>query len=66
MIEQNRNEIEQAPAVQTRAGLLGEPWDFFRESKQGSLPPIWVALLVRGGRVILAGSGLAPFIPTLS
>jgi hypothetical protein len=43
-------------------GLLREFWDFLRTNKRWWLTPIILVLLLFGLLVVLAGTGLAPFI----
>ena len=59
-----KSEFEKA-SEKTNAGLLGEFWEFLKESKKWWLIPTLLALLLLGGLVILGGTGLAPFIYSL-
>ena len=65
MSKPKQNEFEQAADQQGRASLMGEIWGFMKENKKWWLLPLIVALLLFGLLVILAGTGLAPFIYTL-
>ena len=66
MSDSTQNEFEKAAAKQTRrAGILGELWGFLKQNKKWWLLPILVILLVFGLVILLAGTGLAPFIYTL-
>jgi drug/metabolite transporter superfamily protein YnfA len=65
MKESDPNEFEKAAAGESRGGLLRETWEFLRENKKWWLLPIVLALILFGGLILLAGTGLAPFIYTL-
>ena len=65
MKDPKQNEFEKAAAEQGRGGFLGELWGFMKENKKWWLLPLLMALLVLGLLVMLAGTGLAPFIYTL-
>ncbi len=59
------NDFEEASAAQNRGGILAELWGFLKQNKKWWLLPIIVIFLVFGAFVVLAGTGLAPFIYTL-
>jgi len=65
MNEGRLTEFERAAAEQRRPGLFFELWGFLKENKKWWLLPILVVLLVFGLLILLAGTGLAPFIYTL-
>ena len=65
MNDPKQNEFERAAAEQRRGGFLGELWGFLKENKKWWLVPLLMALLLLGLLVMLAGTGLAPFIYTL-
>ena len=46
-------------------GAVGELFAFLNESKKWWLLPIIVAILVLGILIVLAGTGMAPFVYTL-
>ncbi len=65
MNEPELTAFEKAAARQGREGLLREFWGFLRQNKKWWLLPILILLLVFGALILLAGTGLAPFIYTL-
>jgi len=65
MNEPEPTEFEKAAAQQGRAGLLRELWGFLRQNKKWWLLPILITLLIFGVLILLAGTGLAPFIYTI-
>ncbi len=65
MSEPKKSEFELAAEKQTRTGLLAELWGFMKDNKKWWLLPLIIALLIFGLLVVLAGTGLAPFIYTL-
>jgi Family of unknown function (DUF5989) len=65
MSEQATSDFETAAWDQSRGGLLGDVWAFFRYNKKWWLLPIVVALMLLGALVVLSGSAAAPFIYTL-
>lgn len=50
---------------QASAGLITEFWQFIRENKAWWMVPILLVLSLFGALVVLAGTGLAPFIYTI-
>jgi hypothetical protein len=47
-------------------GFLFEVWSYFRQRKKFWLAPIFVAMVLFGGLIVLTkGSAVAPFIYTL-
>ena len=52
-------------AEQKSGGIFGELWNFLRHNKKWWMTPIILVLLLLGVLVILAGTGMAPFIYTL-
>ena len=54
-------EFEEA-AEEKDVGLLADFWDLLRYNKKWWLTPIIIVLLLFGLLVVLAGTGLAPFI----
>jgi len=54
-----------AEASSSRTGLARDFWDFLKHNKKWWLLPILVVMLLIGVLVVMAGSGLAPFIYTL-
>jgi hypothetical protein len=65
MNDPKQSEFEKAASEQGRTGFLGELWGFLKENKKWWLVPLLLALLLLGLLVMLAGTGLAPFIYTL-
>ena len=65
MSDTKPNEFENAASNQQRQNLFGELWGFMKHNKKWWLLPLIVALLLFGLLVVLAGTGLAPFIYTL-
>ena len=65
MNDPEQNEFEKAAAKQGRQGLLNEVWFFLRQNKKWWLLPILIMLLLFAVLIILAGTGLAPFIYTI-
>lgn len=61
---ENKKDFEQL-AQQKRASLMQEFWIFLKTNKKWWLLPIIIVLLLLGVLVLLAGSGVAPFIYTL-
>jgi len=59
------NPFEEAAAEQSRAGFFSELWGFLKQNKKWWLLPLIMALLILGLLIVLAGTGLAPFIYTL-
>ena len=59
-----KNEFETL-AEEERSSLIGEFIFFLKENKKWWLLPILLALLILGLLVLLAGTGVAPFIYTL-
>jgi uncharacterized protein DUF5989 len=45
--------------------LLADVWQFLRESKKWWLAPIVLALLLIGVLIVIAGSGVGPFLYTI-
>ena len=60
-----KNEFEKAAAAQGRGSLLGDLWGFLKQNKKWWLIPILVILFLFSLLIILAGTGLAPFIYTI-
>jgi hypothetical protein len=61
---EKRNAFEQA-SQERQSSLAGEFLHFLKHTKKFWLIPLLIALLVFGLLVILAGTGVAPFIYTL-
>ena len=61
----DENDFAKAARAEAGPGLLRELWGFLRANKKWWLLPIFLALLLLGALVLLAGTGLAPFIYTL-
>lgn len=59
------NEFEKAAAEQPSSGLFSEFWQFLRHNKKWWLLPILLFLLVFAVMMVLAATGVAPFIYTL-
>jgi hypothetical protein len=57
--------FEKAAAENRDVGLLGELWGFLNSTKKWWLLPIIVVIVLFGLLVLLAGTGVAPFIYTL-
>ena len=55
----------EAEAGKRQGGVVAEFWCFLRDNRKWWLVPMLVVLLLLGVLVVLAGSGLAPFIYTL-
>jgi hypothetical protein len=62
--ERGTDEFE-AEAGKRQAGVLAEFWEFLRDNRKWWLVPMLVVLLLLGILVVLAGTGVAPFIYTL-
>jgi hypothetical protein len=66
MSDSNQNEFEKAAAEQAhRGGILCELWGFIKQNKKWWLLPFLVIILIFGLVILLADTGLAPFIYTL-
>ena len=65
MATPNKNEFEKAATEESRTGLLREFWGVLCETKKWWLLPILIVFLIFGLLILLAGTGLAPFIYTL-
>jgi drug/metabolite transporter superfamily protein YnfA len=65
MKKQPTSEFEKAAAAPSRGGFLGELWDFLKANKKWWLLPIIILFLILAVLILLAGTGLAPFIYTL-
>jgi len=66
MSDKPASEFEKAAAEDVAGGsLLGEFWQFLRHNKKWWLLPILIVLLLFGALVLLAATGVAPFIYTL-
>ena len=52
-------------AGRSQGGVISEFWSFLRDNRKWWLVPMLVVLLLLGVLVVLAGSGLAPFIYTM-
>lgn len=57
--------FEQAASHHVQHGILLELWQFIRYNKKWWLMPIVLTLLVFAILIVLAGTGIAPFIYTL-
>jgi hypothetical protein len=64
MSETDPNEFEKA-AAESRDGFFSDLWGFLRDNKKWWLLPMIAVLLIFGLLIVLAGTGLAPFIYTL-
>ena len=49
----------------SNSGIVSEFWSFLRHNKKWWMTPIILVLLLLGVLVVLAGTGVAPFIYTL-
>jgi hypothetical protein len=65
MSQPEPTEFERAAAERRSGSLLGELWGLILQNKKWWLVPLLAALLVFGLLVVLAGTGVAPFIYTL-
>ncbi len=65
MSKRNLKEFERAAQEQAQTGFFAELWGFLRHNKKWWLIPILVVLLIFGLLILLAGTGVAPFIYTL-
>jgi hypothetical protein len=65
MNDPRQNEFEKAATEQGRGSTLSDLWGYMKENKKWWLLPLLVVLLLFGILIILAGTGLAPFIYTL-
>jgi hypothetical protein len=65
MSETPGTKFEQAAATHAERSALGEIWDFLRHNKKWWLLPIVGVLILFGILLILAGTGVAPFLYTL-
>jgi len=63
-MSQFRTEFEQLNH-QPSQGLAAEFWQFIKENKAWWMVPILLVLACFGALVVLAGTGLAPFIYTM-
>jgi hypothetical protein len=63
--KQASNQFEKAAAEQSKGGFFSELWDFLKTNKKWWLLPIFVMFLILGTLIVLASTGLAPFIYTL-
>ena len=61
----DENDFAKAARAEAEPGLLRELWGFLRANKKWWLLPIFLVLLLLSALVLLAGTGLAPFIYTL-
>ena len=52
-------------AEKKSTGIFNELWSFLRHNKKWWMTPIILVLLLLGVLVVLAGTGMAPFIYTL-
>ncbi|MGH7179418.1 MAG: DUF5989 family protein [Tepidisphaeraceae bacterium] len=64
MSQDNRSEFEMQ-AQASRAGIIGEFWDFLRHNKKWWMLPLLAVILLIGGLVLLSSTAAAPFIYTL-
>jgi hypothetical protein len=55
----------EAEAGKRQVGVIAEFWCFLRDNRKWWLVPMLVVLLLLGVLVVLAGTGVAPFIYTL-
>jgi len=55
----------QTEAGKRQGGVVAEFWCFLRDNRKWWLVPMLVVLLLLGVLVVMAGSGLAPFIYTM-
>lgn len=62
--EQGADDFE-TQAAKNQGGVIAEFWAFLRDNRKWWLIPMLVVLLLLGVLVVLAGTGLAPFIYTL-
>jgi hypothetical protein len=62
--ERERDDFE-AEAGRRQGGVIAEFWCFLRDNRKWWLVPMLVVLLLLGVLVVMAGSGLAPFIYTM-
>jgi hypothetical protein len=62
--ERGTNDFE-AEAGKRQGGVIAEFWCFLRDNRKWWLVPMLVVLLLLGVLVVMAGSGLAPFIYTM-
>lgn len=65
MSKRDLKEFERAAQEQARPGFFAELWGFLRHNKKWWLIPILVVFLIFGLLILLAGTGVAPFIYTL-
>jgi hypothetical protein len=65
MKRDRKSAFEDAAAAQGGSGFLAELWMFIKTNKKWWLIPIVVVFLILGGLILLASSGVAPFIYTL-
>jgi hypothetical protein len=65
MTEKPASEFEKVAPDQAGWSLLGEFWQYLRQSKKWWLLPILVVLLLFALLVLLTGNAAAPFIYTL-
>jgi hypothetical protein len=65
MAEPEQTEFERAAAERRSSSLLGELWGLIVQNKKWWLLPLVAALLIFGVLVLLASTGVAPFIYTL-
>ena len=60
-----QTEFEKAASQQQDRGIVSEFWGFLCQNKKWWLLPIVVVLVLFGVLILMAGTGLAPFIYTL-
>jgi hypothetical protein len=65
MKKSSPNRFEQAAAQRSGGGIVGEFWEFLRTNRKWWLVPILVVFFFLALLIVLAGTGLAPFIYTL-
>ena len=66
MNDQPMTDFEKAATSSDQTSVLGELWDFLKNSKKWWLLPIVLVVIIFGGILILAqGSAVAPFIYTI-
>lgn len=61
----SKNAFEKAAATQQPGGFLSELWSFLKSNKKWWLVPIILVFLILGALILLASTGVAPFIYTL-
>jgi hypothetical protein len=65
MNDQPMTDFEKAATSSDQTSVLGELWDFLKNSKKWWLLPIVVIFLLFGVLLLLSQSAAAPFIYTL-